>query len=403
MLLRQCKHCGKNVSVENSHATKVVCNECCESRDVYFGTRIKRNFDTDTHIYCRICGIVRKKIVLHIKSHNITQQEYQQQYNNAPLYSKKAIEKRLSRTKESREKTSKAIRNSWLDPESRERRKQAFKPPWLGKHLSLEHRLKIGRGSDYHNSVKGKRKDINYSVRSMYEANMCRILDYCGVKYEYENRYFDVGNGTILIIDFYLHKDFEMIKSGHLELKGWKKADGYFSNKEKFDLLKEKYPHEYEKLTFLFSNSSEWKLLENKYRSKIPMWETVKINLKTNPEIYGVDEINEKETWKDFIVCPLCFKEGKGIINSRAKYISYRHLKAHNYTIEKFRQEYPDFKMKAPELCSQHSQILSGENHFNFGKHLSEITREKISNSVNETNNRKLCEKQNNCIQNHNF
>ena len=328
----KCKHCENLVEICNKHATVVICDECRIKRNQQLPQTAKRNYDTDFFIYCRICNAARKKLDIHIKKeHNLTIKEYKQKFPDAPIYSKNTINKKRNRSKESLKKTSEALKKSWKNEEVRKRRKETHVNPMKGKKHTIEAKLKIAKASDYRKSVKGFRRDIGRSVRSTIEANMCRMLDYCGIIYDYEEKHFSLSDKTLLMMDFYLYEDFEFIKKGHLELKGWKKDNGYYSNKEKFDKLKKEKPKEFNKITFLFGNSEDWKILEKKYKNKIPMWETQKHNLKTHPEIYSQDRINDKENWDEYLICPLCLREGKGIINSRQKFIGYKHLLNHGY------------------------------------------------------------------------
>jgi len=393
-MIRKCKDCKKDVEVTSKCATIVICDECRVKKG--FVPNEKRNYDTDDFIYCRICNKVKRRLDLHIiKFHKKTIEEYQTLFPNAPIYAKNTTIKKRSRDQASRQKTSIKIKESWQRPDVRQRRTEMYTlhNPMRGKHHSIETKLKLSKAANYKHSFKGKRKDIQYSVRSMIEANMCRLLDYKNIKYEYENRYFDLQDGTILIIDFFLHDDFEMIKGGsYLELKGWiDKNTGHFLNKEKFDIFKKLYPNEYERTVFIFQKSDEWNYLEKKYKPLIPLWETAKHNLHTHPEIYSETKINEKELWDEFIICPLCLRDGESELQARHKFLSACHLLSHGYTFKKFRDEFPNCKLKIDSIGKQHSEKLKGSNHFNYGKHLSEETCLKISSGVQKTNELKKC------------
>ena len=62
----------------------------------------------------------------------------------------------------------------------------------------------------------------------------------------------------------------------------------------------------------------------------------------------------------EFIICPLCIKENKGEIESRKRFISPLHILKHNYTVEQFKKEFPNQKLKIDSLCKQHSEKLKG-------------------------------------------
>jgi len=92
-------------------------------------------------------------------------------------------------------------------------------------------------------------------------------------------------------------------------------------------------------------------------------------------------EREQKKNLKDFVHCPLCQKEGKDEIDSRFQFITFHHIKGHNYIIEKFKEEFPGKPFKCETIKKEHSRKLSGENHFNYGKKLNDETRKKISES----------------------
>lgn len=96
-----------------------------------------------------------------------------------------------------------------------------------GKQHTENSKLKISQstrkrwkdGTYNHNPIgsskKGLRKDIGHFVRSTWEANFARILNYCGISYEYELKRFDLGYATYLP-DFYLFE-----KDMYIEIKGY--------------------------------------------------------------------------------------------------------------------------------------------------------------------------------------
>ena len=379
-MIKNCKHCNDPVEVNSTKVTVVMCDTCRVKKG--FTPNEKRDFDTKDFIYCRECGSAKRRIDFHLKSeHGWTVEIYLEKHPDSPLLAENTTKKKRSRSAESRKKTSDALTKDWQKKESREKREKHLKenPYWKGKKFTPEHRVKLGRASGYRDSIKGKRRDINYPVRSIDEANFCRILDYMNIPYGYETAIFNLGD-TSLMIDFDLYQDFEMFKKGTVELKGWIKEDGDFGNKEKFDLLKDKHPEEYDKIQFIFSGSSDWNILEEKYRPKIPMWESVKQNLKTHPELYAIaPEPDKREDWDEYVECPLCLRDGVGVIKSRNKFLTFKHLEGHGYTFEQFKKEFPNNKLKIDSIGKAHSEKLSGEGHFNFGKHHSDGTKRKIS------------------------
>jgi len=79
--------------------------------------------------------------------------------------------------------------------------------------------------------------------------------------------------------------------------------------------------------------------------------------------------------------CPECSKE--------MHFISPMHIKMHGMSVEEFKNKYPLQQLKTEELKKHQSSKLSGKNHFNYGKHLNELTRSKISDTL--TINRHKC------------
>ena len=68
----------------------------------------------------------------------------------------------------------------------------------------------LGRG--------GIRKDIGHYVRSRWEANIARLLNTLGVKYEYEDTHFHLKTDT----NSYIYTpDFHIAENVFIEVKGW--------------------------------------------------------------------------------------------------------------------------------------------------------------------------------------
>lgn len=111
----------------------------------------------------------------------------------------------------------------------------------------------------YKFSKAGFRKDIGHFVRSMFEANYARILNFNKVKYEYEPKTFNLKT-TSYTPDFYIPKEDRFV-----ELKG-----RYFGI-NKIRKFKKMFPKI--KYSVIFQDSNEWKLLTKQYKNLIPTWE----------------------------------------------------------------------------------------------------------------------------------
>jgi hypothetical protein len=108
----------------------------------------------------------------------------------------------------------------------------------------------------------------------------------------------------------------------------------------------------------------------------------------------------KKEKLQYFVLCPLCLSQGKDEIDSRYEFLTYKHLQVHGYSLEQFYKDFLGYGFKIERLSKEHSDCLSGEKHFNYGKHLSVQTKENISRSVidswDDHNETKICLKCNN-------
>lgn len=62
----------------------------------------------------------------------------------------------------------------------------------------------------------GFRTDLGHFVRSTWEANFARILNYLGIEYQYEPRRFDINGITTYTPDFYIPS-----LDLWIEIKGW--------------------------------------------------------------------------------------------------------------------------------------------------------------------------------------
>jgi hypothetical protein len=109
------------------------------------------------------------------------------------------------------------------------------------------------------NGKNGHREDIGHFVRSSWEANFCRILQYFGVDYKYEARRFDLGYSTyspdILLTNANIY----------IEIKGY--ADAKWQ--KKLAAFSSQYPEE----KLIVIGSVEYKELCSKFSEVIANWE----------------------------------------------------------------------------------------------------------------------------------
>lgn len=133
----------------------------------------------------------------------------------------------------------------------------------------------------------GFRKDLTHYTRSTLEANFARILVASGIRYEYEPRVFDLGPLGHYTPDFFLHDPVVLgnrvlIEAGWVELKGWRGRDGVLPGKaqEKIDALRSLVAHP---TVALAEGDPVWQTLSAYWKGLLPMWETPRVNLRTDP------------------------------------------------------------------------------------------------------------------------
>lgn len=118
--------------------------------------------------------------------------------------------------------------------------------------------IKNGKNKGSNNPMYGKlvhckighRKDLGHCVRSSWEANFARILQYFQIHYEYEKHKFVLKNGETYTPDFFLP-----IYNKYYEIKGRFFNDKNIRFKEEFPLIKLKIINEkrYDKLMRKYS------------------------------------------------------------------------------------------------------------------------------------------------------
>lgn len=106
----------------------------------------------------------------------------------------------------------------------------------------------------------GYREDLGFSVRSGWEANICRWLSFMGYDFQFESRMFPLSNGKYYIPDFYLPET-----NTYMELKGREME----KSMNKFFLFQREYPMFNAKLM----DSNEYREIEKKYGKHVPNWE----------------------------------------------------------------------------------------------------------------------------------
>jgi hypothetical protein len=310
-----------------------LCNDACKTEEAlqqhYFTNKdpkhshyIFNEVNKDDWVECGICSLRRNRIDFHLNTkHNITKEDYEKKFNKS-CFSKNFILKVRENGKQNHESENYiGGKNSFYGKHHSEASKENISKTTLYnnslkfvhhnkfKKHSLETRKKmsesrIGEKNPMFgikpsiktaHSIHGYRKDIGHSVRSTTEANYARYLIYNKIKYEFEPKTFvmktEKGSRNCWL-DFYLPETDEWI-----EIKNYLERDI-----ENINLVREQYPNI--KIKILYSDSEEWKQIENEYSKKIHLWETQTQNLKTNPELY-LENITLNEVIKNVIKLPI--------------------------------------------------------------------------------------------------
>lgn len=132
----------------------------------------------------------------------------------------------------------------------------------------------------------GFRKDLGHFVRSTWEADYCRVLNYLGVKYEYEPETFDLGEVSYTP-DFYIPSENRFV-----EIKGWMTEKSAM----RISLFREKFPEK--RLDVV--NRVEFAELALKYKHLVA-WECPKF-----PEGFVWEEVERIELFGEEETFDLC-------------------------------------------------------------------------------------------------
>jgi len=139
-----------------------------------------------------------------------------------------------------------------------------------------ETQIKNGKSKGSNNPMYGKvsthaktgyRKDLNHSVRSSWEANFARILNFLDLRYEYEKHTFPLKNGDTYTPDFFIPS-----KNKFYELKGWEITDKHY-----------RFIEEYPQYTLKIIKRDRY----NKYINKFSKF----IDLNDNASLYTAEDI----------------------------------------------------------------------------------------------------------------
>lgn len=131
------------------------------------------------------------------------------------------------------------------------------------KRKRIEGFYKLSKPVQNRRGYGGLRKDLGFYVRSRYEANICRILNYFNISFLYEKKHFSLSNNWIYTPDLFL-TDYQV----HVEIKGYM-SEG---DLEKINTFVSLYPNE---ILYLI-DYKQYYLIEYICKDIVPNWELVK-------------------------------------------------------------------------------------------------------------------------------
>jgi len=201
---------------------------------------------------------------------------------------------------------SEALQERWRDPEYRARTIEAIKRKWKDPkykafmmEINSKSRRRYWDRAQFGDSRKealptnhGFRKDIGYNAKSSWEANLARVLLYCGREFETDfpvsltipDELRDIFNddNVILFADFLSITRDNRIRAYEIMAHPLENAAAY----AKISLFQEQYP--YMRMTIV--DRRFYKRLERDFKDKINTdqrfvgWEDSKHNIRTHPE-----------------------------------------------------------------------------------------------------------------------
>lgn len=121
---------------------------------------------------------------------------------------------------------------------------------------------KRNKEQGYTKGIGGKRKDLEHYVRSRWEANICRLLKYVNIYYEFEPDTFKLSDKH----DRYTYTpDIKIAKHIYIEVKGWETPKAKIKKK----LMAEQHPY----VQIIYITEPEYKYISNWVKDIIPNWE----------------------------------------------------------------------------------------------------------------------------------
>lgn len=246
-----------------------------------------------------------------------------------------------------------------------------------------------------HRSINGFRPDIGHNANSTYEANIYRIFQLEGKRYkrEQENIFevtFPDGSKHNYIIDICDVDGLFDEPGTYIEIKGY--MDDL--SLTKINAFRQQYPqhklivigNKYQKN---YIPDIDYRMLENKYQIKIPLWETTKDHIKSNPQKWNIDKDKQKIEQKAFY-CPECgLVQGVRLVD----HIKYYHEELYEEIVKTIKELFYDKNFVKTNIDQYKDKIYGFSMNTAYRIWKQEFGEETVNNKRNILNPKKEKEK----------
>lgn len=225
LIAKECRNCGKSFEILPCHSSRIYCSKGCATKLRWKNGGLKVHSQSEESNQKRsqkLKGIIRSK-------------EFG--------YSISKAKKGIKQQDWVRKQTSGNMIKKWKDPKYAERQIDC---------------IMLGKSKRPYKTA-FYREDLGCYFRSRWEANFARILNYIGVKWEYEPKKFRLSDGT------YYTPDFHILPNGvWFEIKGYSKDKKW--NRKFYKIIFE------ENLSIFAVGKPQYEELQKEY-GLIPGWE----------------------------------------------------------------------------------------------------------------------------------
>lgn len=237
-------------------------------------TLIEQGKENEDYVECKICGLKSTNLSSHVtRIHKLSAKQYKEQFTGAELFSKKIRDKFRDKmlTNNPNDDPKSIAKMKETKASTREERIRKAKEQFArGERKPSQN---VGRG------INGLRGDLGHSLRSIWEANVARVLRLKNIEYGYEIKAFPFYDENNEIFGSYLPDFYLPQFSVWIEVKG--QMDSL--SKLKIELFKEFYPNE----NLFIVDGKVYDNIMKAFKPKLgKKYEYQKRNIKTHPELY---------------------------------------------------------------------------------------------------------------------